>query len=305
MLKRDHGSGIARQEALKRSVDFLSYRPLSTFMTILMISVTLMLASLSWMATHYIAELRGYWQNSEHISLYLRPTLSTTEQQQCLNQVRATAGVGAATFTSSEEGLRLLSQQDGMQDMMQYLPKNPLPSMIEVTPSASLTTPEAVKQLFQILKALPQVEDAKFDLDWMGRLYSVMGFLKQLSRFLMILLAMAAMLVIGNTLRLIIQHRQEEIQVLQLLGAGDTYIMRPFLYSGAWYGTLSACLAIVLVDVFIVMLRTGLNQWAEVYQMHFSLSLMPLSVMFGLVAVAGALGWVSAKVTVGRYLLKI
>ncbi|PJD92527.1 MAG: cell division protein [Legionella sp.] len=302
MLKRDHVFVVAHQEALQRSVRFLFYRPWSTFMTIMMIAVTLMLASLSWMGTHHITDLRGYWQGSEHISLYLRHTLTPTEQQQFLSQVGNSSGVAAVTFTSSEEGLRLLSQQDGMQDMMQYLPNNPLPAMIEVTPSAALTTPESVDHLFQTLRVLPQVEDAKFDLDWMGRLYSVMGFFKQLSRFLMILLAMTAMLVIGNTLRLIIQHRQEEIQVLQLLGAADTYIMRPFLYSGTWYGFVSACLAIVLVDVFLVMLRTGLNQWAEVYQMHFSLSLMPFSVMFGLILVASALGWMSARITVSRYL---
>ncbi|HVT62014.1 MAG TPA: permease-like cell division protein FtsX [Legionellaceae bacterium] len=302
MLKKDSPLRVAHQEALKQSIRFLRLRPWSNFMTILMIAVSLMLVALTWMATHQLSALGESWKNSEHISLYLQPTLQTVEQERFMQKIRAMPEVAKVTFTSAEEGLRLLTQQEGMQDLAQYLPNNPLPAMLEITLSNYLQTPEAVRKVFQILKAFPEVEDAKFDLDWMGRLYSVMGFLHQVSRFLMLLLIMTVMLVIGNTLRLIIHHRHEEIQILQFLGAADKFIMRPFLYSGLGYGFLAACLAVLLVDTFILMLRTGLNQWAEMYQMHFSLPLMSVSLIGGLILIATTLGWMSARITVSRYL---
>jgi len=302
MLKRDSILVVSHREACKRSIQFLRNQPWSTLMTVVMIAITLMLASLTWMASYQMNALRGYWQNSEHISLYLHHDLAEAKQQQFLEKIRSMPEVGTAKFTSAADGLVLLAQQEGMQDMMRYLPQNPLPAMIEVTPSATVTNPEAVKNLYHHLQQSPEVEDAQFDMDWLGRLYAAMGFLKQVTQGLMILLAGAVMLVIGNTLRLIIHHRSEEIKVLQFLGAPNAFIMRPFLYSGIWYGLLAAGVAIVLTEIFMIMLRTGLNHWAHVYQMQFSLTLMPISVIFYLIGTAIVLGWISARITVKHYL---
>lgn len=302
MLKKNNPLMIAHQDALQRSLRFLLQRPLSTLMTLLVIAVTLMLASLCWMATSHVSEFKTNWQHDSHISLYLKDNLSPNEQQAFLTQILSMPGVDKASLTSAADGLVLLSEQEGMQDIADYLPQNPLPAVIDVTPDASLTTPQAVEQFYQSLKILSAVEDAKLDIDWISRLYSVLGFLTQLMQFLMVVLAIAVMLVIGNTLRLIIYHRQEEIQVLQLLGATSSYIMRPFLYSGIWYGFLAACVTIVLVDTFILMLRSGLNQWAELYQMHFSLTMMSGSLILGVIFSAITLGWFAARFTVQRYL---
>ena len=299
---KDRPFFIAHQDAMMRSLRFLLRKPWSTMITVLVIAVTLMLTSLFWMVTTQMSQLQHYWQRSGHMSLYLVSDLSKDNQQRLLAQIRSVKGVGTAALTTPEEGMALLSKQDGMQDMMRYLPDNPLPAVIDVIPDATLNTPEAIDELFQSLKGFSEVQEAKLDLDWIGRLYSVISFMTKLVGFLMMLLVATVMLVIGNTLRLIIYHRQDEIQVLQLLGASDAFIMRPLLYSGIWYGFAAACVAIVLADVFIITLRSGVNQWAQSYLMHFSVPMMPFSVAFGLILVASLSGWLSACVTVKRHL---
>lgn len=302
MLKRDQAWVVAHQEACKRSIWLLLRQPWSSLMTIVMIAITMMLAMLCWSATHQISVLGEYWQQSEHISLYLKQTLNEREQQHFLKQVQALSGVESAVLTTPAEGLALLSQQEGMQDIMQYMPQNPLPPVIQVIPSTRLQTPEEIKRFFQNFQHASEVDEVKFDTDWVERLYTVLGFLQQLVRFLMILFAVAVTLVIGNTLRLMIHNRYDEIRVLQLVGAPNQFIMRPFLYSGVWYGVLAAVLAIVFVDIFMVLLRTGVNQWAEYYHMHLTISLVPVSGMLGLIAAAMGLSWTGARLTLKYYL---
>lgn len=292
----------ANQDACRRSMGLLLRQPWSSLMTIVMLGVTLMLAVLSWMATHNLSELNTYWHRSETMSLYLQPSVGASAQQLLLQKIQAMPEVESATLTTPAEGLVLLAQQEGMQEITQSLPYNPLPAVIQVIPGASLQTPGAVKQLYQTLQSNPDVSEAKFDSDWVERLYIGLGFLKQLVRLLTLLMALSMTLVMVNTLRLLIHNRHEEIRVLQLLGAPHKFIMRPFLYASIWYGLFASILAIIMVDSLLMVLRTGLNQWAEAYHMHLTISLLPALWMLGLMSIAIALSWTGARLTLKYYL---
>ena len=292
----------ANQDACRRSMGLLLRQPWSSLMTIVMLAVTLMLAVLFWMATYNLSELNTYWHRSETMSLYLQPSVGASAQQLLLQKIQAMPEVESATLTTPAEGLVLLAQQEGMQEITQSLPYNPLPAVIQVIPGANLQTPEAVKQLYHTLQSNPEVSEAKFDSDWVERLYIGLGFLKQLVRFLTFLMGLSMTLVMVNTLRLLIHNRHEEIRVLQLLGAPHKFIMRPFLYASIWYGLFASILAIMMVDGLLMVLRTGLNQWAEAYHMHLTISLLPALWMLGLISIAIALSWTGARLTLKYYL---
>ena len=302
MLKWTDWWTEAHQDACRRSMGLLLRQPWSSLMTVVMIAVTLMLAVLCWMATHYLSEFNSYWHRSETMSLYLRQSRSDPEQQLILQKIRAMPEVESATLTTPTEGLALLAQQEGMQDITQSLPYNPLPAAIQVIPSAKLQSPDAIKQFSQSLQSNPDVAEVKFDSDWIERLYSGLGFLKQLVQGLTVLFALSVILVIGNTLRLLIHNRHNDIQVLQLLGAPDRFIMRPFLFVSIWYGFFASVLAIIFVDSVLILLRTGLNHWAESYHMHLSISLLPVLWMLGLTTIAIGLSWTGARLTLKYYL---
>ncbi len=302
MLKTDKWWTEAHQDAYKRSIGLLVRQPWSSLMTIVMIAVTLMLAALCWMASHQISVLGADWHKSEDISLYLNPALGDPEQQLFLQKLRALPEVGSVTLTTPAEGLTWLKQQEGMQDIVQYLPSNPLPAVIRVLPSERLQTPEAIKHLYQTLQGFPEVAEAKFDSDWMERLYTGLGFLNQALRCLIGLFALSVTLVIGNTLRLLIHNRYDEIRVLQLIGAPDKFIMRPFLYASVWYGLLASILASIFVDSLLVLLRAGLSQWAESYHISLTISLLPVLWILGLTSIAIALSWTGARLTLKYYI---
>jgi len=276
----------------------LCRKPLTTLMTVMVIAITLTLPALFWVITDNVQQLTGDWQRGGHISLYLDTTISSADTATLFERVRATAGVNKATLKTPAEGLIELQQQEGMHDVMQYLPENPLPAVIDVIPAQDVDTSENMNQLYQTLKSYPHVAQAKFDMQWVSRLYTLLGIAASIANGLMMLLATSVVLIIGNTLRMAIHNRHEEIQVLNFIGAGKAYIIRPFLYLGVFYGVAGALLAMLLVSIINLSLSSLVNQLAEMYQMHYALVGLSFRQGMLLLLSAMALGWIGARVSV-------
>lgn len=305
MLKKTQSLVGYHVQAAKQSLELLSRKPLSTFMTVVVIGMALAIPTLFGLLTNNLSKLTVGWQQGGNISLYLAPALSSADQQHLLQQIRATPGVGKATLKSPEEGLAELTKQEGMQDVMRYLPENPLPAVIDVSPAADKNAPAQVDLLARELQKLPHIDQAKLDMEWISRLHAIVAFTGNAASVLMALLALAVVLIIGNTLRLGIHTRHEEIQILKLVGAPDSFILRPFLYSGAWYGVAGAFLAAFLVNMVIFTLGNAINQLAFVYQMHYPLDLLSIRQILLLLLFAIILGWLGARLSVKRQLASI
>jgi cell division transport system permease protein len=280
-------------------------KPLATSMTIMVIAITLTLPALFWVVNDNLGQLAKDFKQGGQISLYLDLHISTSDSTALLTKVRHTEGVGSAVLKTPAEGLKELAHQEGMQDLMLNLPENPLPAVIDVTPALSMNTPTELEALFGRLKKLHGIEAAKLDQQWVSRLYALLDVLSHLSHGVMLLLGLAVIFIIGNTLRLVIHRRYEEIQVLKLVGASDAYILRPFLYSGIWYGLMSAVLAVILVALFMLSMQVVMNQLIKVYQMHISVFDLSFRQILLFCTMATFLGWLGASFSVKRQLAKI
>jgi cell division transport system permease protein len=305
MLNKIRSLSSYHLQAASSSLNLLCSKPLATMMTVIVIAIALTLPALFWVFTDNLAQLTRSWQRGGHISLYLKPALSGTEETAFLDQVRATEGVGNVTLKSAADGLAELQQQEGMHDIMRYLPENPLPAVVEVIPVLAINTPQQMEQLYNRLKAYPSVEQAKLDMDWINRLHAILGFVSKIAQALMALLASAVVLIVGNTLRLAVHNRHEEIQVLKLIGATDPYIARPFLYSGIWYSLAGAIFAVLFVNLLMLSLAVVVKQLATVYQMHYPIVGLSVRQAYLLVLVATILGWLGARLSVKRQLASI
>lgn len=305
MLKKIKPRFAYHLQAARHSLNLFCRAPLVTLMTVIVIAIALALPALFWVFTDNITQLTSSWKRNGHISLYLKPSLTIKQEKTALNKVLEIHGVGHASLKSSQEGLAELTSQEGMRDIMRYLPENPLPALIEVTPALGIDSPAKLDSLSHELAALPNIEESKVDMEWIARLQTLLGFATKLSNALLALLSLAVVLIIGNTLRLSIQNQQEEIQVLKLIGATDLYITRPFLYSGIWYGFAGAVIAVFLVNIFILSLGMVINQLTVVYQMHYPLVGLSLRQILLLILFAIILGWLGAFLSVKRQLASI
>ncbi|MGQ3892099.1 permease-like cell division protein FtsX [Legionella sp. CNM-4043-24] len=302
MLNALRAQAACHLQAAMNSFNLLCRRPLATMMTVIVIAIALTLPTLFWVCTDNLRQMTADWQQGGHISLYLKSPLTAAEEQSFLEQVRAVEGVGKATLKTRAEGLAELQKQEGMQDIMAYLPDNPLPSVIDVVPTPTVNDPLKLKQLFERLKVLNQTEQAKLDMEWISRLHAITGFVANIAHAVMALLASAVVLIVGNTLRLAIHNRHEEIQVLKLIGATDAYILRPFLYTGVWYGLAGAVFAVLFVNIFMLSVALAVDELALVYHMHYPLLGLSVKQAYMIVLVAICLGWLGAKLSVKRQL---
>jgi len=290
-------------QAAANGLAYFCRKPISTLMTVLVIAMALVLPALFWVVTDNLKQWSVGKQEGGHIVLYLKTPLSSTDEASLLARVRSTKGVAEATLKTSEEGLKELQRQEGMQDVMRYLSENPLPAVIDVTPSANTNSAEKAQQLYTTLKSYPAVEEAKLDFEWISRVQAMLVFLAKLAQGLLVLLSAAVVLIIGNTLRLVVHHRYEEIQVLKLIGANDAFILRPFLYIGIWYGLAGAIMAIFLVNAFIFSLSAVVDKLANVYQMHYSLCWLSPNQILAVLGLAMLLGLLGAFLSVKRQLV--
>lgn len=305
MLEKIHALFSYHLQAASNSLNLLCRKSLATCMTVVVIAVALTLPTLFWVLTDNLKQLTADWQQSGHITLYLKPNLSTDDQTRLLTRISAMNEVGHARLKSAEEGLNELKQQEGMQDIMRYLPENPLPAIIEIIPALTITTASQMEQLYSRLQIFPEIDQAKLDMQWINRLEAILSVVSKTTHALMALLAFAVVLIVGNTLRLEIHNCHEEIQILKLIGATDPFIARPFLYSGIWYSLAGAILAVLLVNIFMLSVAIGAKQLISLYQMHYPITGLSVKQAYCLLFASIILGWLGAKISVKRQLASI
>jgi len=152
------------------------------------------------------------------------------------------------------------------------------------------------------LSSLPEVEKAELDLQWVKRLYTMTQILQRAVWVLSGFLALAVLLVIGNTIRLAIESRRNEILVVKLVGGTDSFVRRPFLYTGMWYGLGGGLIAYILIEVTLWWLNSPIQRLAELYYSSFKLNGLGFLTFLFLLLLSMLLGWSGAWLAVHRHL---
>jgi cell division transport system permease protein len=286
------------RQALQSSLRILAKRPLSALMTTLAMFSALSLPVLFWVLIDMAQQWSVNMHQDGHLTLYLQLPRDAAAEASLLARVKATPGVANAVLESADVALAQLLEEDGMQDMMHYLPDNPLPSMIDVTLGAESTAVDQLSQLQQQLQSYPHVAHVQVDTQWLQRIHLLFEVAANAANVLMIIFAIVVMIIVGNTLRLVIYQQQDEIEILTLIGAKHAYIIRPFLYLGVGYGMMSALLSLLFVALVMSRFAACIVPIAAVYQMQeLRFALSGLTVMRVLTG-AMCLGWIGARLSV-------
>ncbi|MBF6023035.1 ABC transporter permease [Lysobacter niastensis] len=273
-------------------------KPWATALTIGVMAVAIALPLGLWAALANVERFTGSVQESRQISLFLKTSVAADRARALGDELRGRADIASVELRTPEQGLAELRERGGLGEAIDALGAggNPLPSLLVVTPKGD----EAL--LAGSLKNLPEVDVVQHDAGWRQRLDGWLRFGGRLALVLAALLGLGALLVVGNTVRLDIQSRREEIGVLQLLGASDGFIRRPFLYLGACYGLVAGALALTLLTAADWSLRAPLAELAGSYGSGFELQgfnpIQALAIVLG----AGLLGWLGAGFVTGHYL---
>ena len=286
----------------KESFRRLIKHPLSSLMTWAVIGIALSLpAGLSVLLAN-VQQLSSGWDGSAQITLFLKMNVSDEDASKLALSLSTRTTIAQADFISRNSALDEFKSLSGFGEVLNYLDENPLPHVIVVKPEVSLATVAQTDALQKELSGIRIVEKAQLDLQWVQRLHSMTELIQRGVWALALLLAMAVLLVIGNTIRLSIENRRDEIVVIKLVGATDGFVRRPFLYTGLWYGLGGGVIAFGLVQVALLWINGPISELAMLYYSSFSLSGLNLESTLFLLGVSMLLGWSGAWLAVRRHL---
>ncbi|WP_404438652.1 permease-like cell division protein FtsX [Stutzerimonas chloritidismutans] len=285
------------------SVGRLIKQPIGSFFTCLVMAVALSLPMGLALLLDNVERLGGSWQRAAQISLYMQLEVNAQQGQALREQIIQMPDVSEANWISREQALEEFQQLSGLGEALRELPDNPLPGVIVVTPSE--IDRDNLETLRQRLAELPGVEQAQLDLLWVERLTAILKLGDRFVFGLSLLLIATLLLVIGNTIRLHIENRRTEIEVVKLVGGTDGYVRRPFLYMGALYGLGAGLIAWLLLAYGLGWLNEAVVGLAGLYGSDFSLAGVPADDAVSLVLGAVLLGYIGAWLAVARHLSEL
>jgi len=304
------GSGIKTYFLRHAQVFFYSLgqlwrTPFAMLMTAAVIGIALALPTGLHVLLKNAQALSGGWDGVAKLSVFLKTSVSDDQAKQLRNHIRQLPQVAEVDYISRAQALAEFKRQSGFGDALAALDDNPLPAVLVITPKLQHTDAASIQALADRLKQDKAVEFTQLDRQWLQRLYGIMDIVGRGVIILGAALALAVLLVVGNTIRLAIQNRREEIVVVKLIGGTDAFIRRPFLYTGFWYGLFGGIIALVLVELALWLINGPVENLAGLYASGFALHKLDAGTITTLLTLSILLGLGGSWLAVGRHLREI
>ena len=296
--------GAHHSTSAVESLERLFATPLQSLMTWLTLAIALTLPAALFVVLSNLQQLGYSWEDSSQVSVYLKPGVDDSQAQALRLRWSQRAEVAQVSYITPAQALEEFKRGSGLGALVDQLPDNPLPGVILVKPKPD-QAPAQLEVLQGALAQEPQVAEVQLDLLWLKRLHQFIGIAERFVVGLAALLALGVLLVIGNTIRMAIEARRDEIVVMKLVGATDAYVRRPFLYTGLWYGVGGGIIAALILALGFAWLAAPVAQLVDLYQSQFRLQGLDLVESLQLILIAGFTGLIGAWIAVARHLYQI
>ncbi len=295
------------KEAMQYSLLRLWHSPLSTWITLAAIAIALSLPASLHLFLKNLKSLTDDKRQVPTISLFIKQNISEQQARDRGELLQEMDEIDKVVMIPRDEALADFRKIYNFDEALETLGKNPLPHVLVITPHIKLLgDPEMdMKKLAKKLESYSEVDLVQMDIEWVQRLRGILRITERVILIISILLALTVLLVIGNTIRLNIENRKEEIEVSKLIGATTAYIRRPFLYTGIWYGLFGGIISLVLVHVALLFLVTPVNDLAKLYASNFALSGLGIKNTIYILLVSSFLGLIGSWLAVGKHLKEI
>jgi cell division transport system permease protein len=278
--------------------------PFASLMTVLVIGVTLALPAALHLVIKNAQLISASWDNAMDFSVYLHTGVTLADAQRLADIINQRADVENVTLITAEDALNEFREQSGFGEALDHLSVNPLPHTLVVRPG-SANTQVSMGLLSEELGNLPEADFVQVDTEWVQRFHAILNILQRAILIGAGLLAAAIVVIIGNTIRLDIQNRREEIEVTKLIGASNAFVRRPFLYTGLWYGMAGGLLALALVRYGLFALENPVSRLAGLYSSPFRVLALDLRESIIIAGTGILLGLIGSWVAAARHMRRI
>jgi cell division transport system permease protein len=284
------------------SLGRLWQQPFATLLTVLVIGIALALPACLSVLVQNVREASGGWSNALDVSVYMKQSASLDDAKSVADRARKRRDVAEVTLVPADKALEEFRRNSGFGEALDALKDNPLPHALIIRPAEAFRDSGHVATLTAELKLLPGVDIVQLDTEWVSRFNGILDVVRRVVFLAAGLFALGILVIVGNTIRLDIENRRGEIEVTKLVGGSDSFVRRPFLYNGVWYGLGGGTVAWLIVALVVFVLADPVRRIAGLYGSGFTLH--GLDAVSSLVLVAGGalLGWLGSFIVATREL---
>ncbi len=286
------------------AVGRLVRQPFASLMIVLVIAVTLAIPAALNLIVKNAHSISAGWDNALDFSIYLARDVAESEARELARLIGQRADVETVDVITADAALEEFKQLSGFGGALDQLNENPLPHTLVVRPSSS-NTAQSITLLQEELGNLPEADIVQVDTEWVHRFHAILDIVRQAIAVGAALLGIAIVVIIGNTIRLDIQNRREEIEVTKLIGASNAFVRRPFLWTGFWYGLFGGLLALGLVQYGLYLLEQPVARLAGLYQSGIVVKNLAPAEALAIPGIGIALGLLGSWLAAARHMRRI
>ncbi len=251
------------------------------------------------------AALSG-WQEDVHVSAYFNADVSAADQLTAQATIATRTEVASVELVTAPMAAAWMKERvPEVGPLLVELGDSALPASLEVSLRPASTSPAAMDGFAASLSATGQFAEIDYGREWVERAAAFLATLSLLGGVLGIILVVAALFLVGNTIHLVVYARRDELEILRLVGATESYIVTPFLIEGFLEGLVASAFALAILQFVHHGVVLRLHETVPIAFGGQDLAFLPASILFGLVATGITIGILAGWVAVRRFLARL
>jgi len=285
----------------KRAIqDILDHRFLNV-VTIITIAISILIVSAFALFFVNANEIINSWKKGIRIMAYLKPDAPEIKIPELKQKIQHIGGIQDVRFISKNEAFQQLKKQMRRQSsLFENLKENPLPDAFEIRLIASFQNQEKVEMLATRLESLPQIDEVEYGQRWLGRFTNFFNLFRLTGYAMGGLFFMAALLIVANTIRLVLYSRREEIEIMRLVGATDSFIKAPFYIQGFIQGAFGGIIG--LAALFVTFMFISLSVQQGLSPGLFTIRFLSPGAFCGIILGSTFVGWIGCYLSLKQFL---
>ena len=282
-------------------------RKFGILMTVLVIAVSLTIPTVSYLLWKNTSQAASQFYPEPELTVYLHKNLAEHDVNAVVERIRQfdMEKIESLNYISRQQSLEEFRTWSGFGSALDILDDNPLPAVVVLKPKKAFTSPEEMLTLRDGLQKVKGVQEVRLDNGWLEKLTALTQMIARVAVTCTLLMFIAVFLVISNSVRSDVSNSRSSITVMQLLGATEHFISRPFIYMGMLYGLFGSLLAILFSMLTISYFTRVVRYVADMFTVKFELHSFSLGEILLVIVSSVFLGWLSAQLATNRHIQKL
>lgn len=243
------------------------------------------------------------WTDSVHIIAYLDDNTSEEQRKQIDTQIQIIDYVKEIKYVSPEDALNEFKKRvAGYEYLVEGLESNPLPASYEIYLENKHRDLSSVHTVVEALQNIQHLEDIQYGQKWLENLTLVVNMLKFVGAFLGIFLFLTVIFIISNTIKLTLYTREEELTIMKLIGATESFIKGPFLAEGIIRGFTGSVVSLLVLYLIYKLFLTIIIHSSQSLLLFSAISFLSWTAIVSITILGSFLGWCGSFMTLHKYL---